>query len=202
MPLEVYHNNLFTNRLWLEELLASLSAYAPNKGMRTLGRIDDMSKALDLLPAMGRVGFNRIDVGLESASEKVLADMGKLDNDLGQAGILFDEAQKHGIKIQFNLLLGMPEEDEDSIRKTFEAFQKYGTTLNISLLRPYPGTPVHDKLQCLGILPDNGHTFMDFLEASETFKASTPHVPTKYLSKDELQAWHRRFKEYAESVHG
>ena len=197
LPLELYHNNLFHSRSWLKMFLDALSAYPRNREIRTLGRIDDVHRNLDLLQLLEAAGITRIDVGFESANPRVLKNMRKEANDLGKLDDICDEAKRLGIAVQMNVLLGMPEEDETSIEKTYEVFRRYASTMNVTLLRPQPGTPVYDELVEAGLLGPSDRGLENFLGTMERLSDGAPYVATKHLSKEDLMRWHKKFRKNA-----
>lgn len=196
LPLDLQHHNLFFDREWMEVFFEELAKFPPNQSIRTTGRIDDLYRHRDLFPYLKQIGVDCIDVGLESANARVLENMNKTKNDLGELEVIFQKLQDLGIQLQMNLLLGMPEEDEESIAETFELFKRYRSSANFSLLRPTPGTPVYDEVLENKLADQTSLGLIEHLKSLEGFVDSQAHVPTKYMSMEQLSQWHHRFNDY------
>ncbi|MUM77522.1 radical SAM protein [Pseudodesulfovibrio sp. F-1] len=193
MPLYLFHNELFHKRDWLEEFIHEMSHFQPNKRMLSLGRIDSMYRCIDLLPDLANLGLKSYSIGLESANEKILKSMKKSKNEIWKLNKLFEEADRLGIELNCNILLGMPDEDNTSMLETFEFVKNYKKTLNITLLMPLPTTPVYEELLQLGILGAESMDVYRFVSTFQNINDNVPHVRTKHLSCDEVMEWHRMF---------
>ncbi len=193
LPLYLFHNELFHKRSWVVEFIDAMQLYPKNTRLYSLGRIDSMYRCIDLFPALSAIGLTSISIGLESVNQRILASMNKGQNELWKLDALFEQAEKYGIQLNCNILLGMPEEDESSIQETYNFVNTYHRTINISLLMPLPTTPVFEELKELGFLSEANQDAYKFISTFEKVKSSVPHIRTKHLSLEELQDWHKRF---------
>lgn len=193
--LELYHTNLFFRGEWLEDVLKKICERKLNVDIRTLGRIDDIAKNRHLLTLCHQAGISQIDVGLESVHPRVLSSMDKSTNDIKDLEIIYQEAKDLGIRIQMNILIGMPEEDHDSLEATYNFIKKFGSTINCSILRPEPDSGVYEDVLSQGLVDPNELSFEKYMYRLENFSQHEAHVPTKYLSKEEVSYWHQKICE-------
>ncbi|GAB6057104.1 radical SAM protein [Desulfonatronum parangueonense] len=203
--MELFHTNLFQSRKWLESFLEELSKYAQKKrSIRTLGRVDDIYNCIDILPLCARLGIDAVNVGVESGCTRVLGSM-KKKNDFKKLDEVVKVMQHIGIAPLINVLIGMPEDNHESLRKTYEILAKYNfATTSCQLLRPLPGTPVFDLALGEGLIDKNDFEIDIYLEKRQLFSESHPHLPTKYLGVEELKEWHKVFMTLGseKSIHG
>jgi RNase P subunit RPR2 len=111
-------------------------------------------------------GAYLLSYGLESASNKVLVSM-KKQYTIEQAESVLALTNKHGLKIQANLIIGDIEDDLDSVHESETFYQKYGYKydLNIDFIRVFPGTQLYKYAINKGIIKDE----LAFLEAGCPF---------------------------------
>lgn len=193
LPLMLFHNELFHKRPWLERFIDAMAKYPANRRMLSLGRIDTMYHCRDLFPALSAIGLKSFSIGLESVNQRILSSMHKDQNEFWKLDVLFEEADKVGIELNCNILLGMPEEGHDSLREVYDFVKNYHKTINISLLMPLPNTPVYAELVELGFLTPSETMAHDFVSTFEKVTSSVGHVRTKHLTLEELEEWHKRF---------
>jgi radical SAM superfamily enzyme YgiQ (UPF0313 family) len=112
----------------------------------------DQGARLDerVLVACQHAGLRRVMVGLESGSQAML-DWMKKDAKVDQALVTAEKCRRHGIGVLFNLIVGFPNEPEESIAATLrvaKTLRDFGPNFQVALFyyRPYPGTPITDEL--------------------------------------------------------
>jgi radical SAM superfamily enzyme YgiQ (UPF0313 family) len=122
----------------------------------------------DELKLLRRAGLSQICHGSESASEKVLKLMGK---DFQGLDAIYQAAEKcleAGIRPSFNLIFGYPGEGErerrETIRFVMDVCRRYpGAEFWTNIFTPYPGSPVMQRVQELGIeVPESLEGWADF----------------------------------------
>jgi len=185
----------FLNRKWLEETLSALaSAYIP-VWMRVQGRINSIHRNLDLLPLCKKAGIEMIYVGLESASDRVMETCNKDNNQTWRVEEILQVADQNNIGINLNLLVGLPEDDEESLKETYEFIKKFPYVETVSFFRPIPGTSILRDMTD-GELSLGGNTNLDgYLKHYSSRWTNGVHLPTKYLSKERVVYWKQRFDE-------
>jgi anaerobic magnesium-protoporphyrin IX monomethyl ester cyclase len=110
----------------------------------------------DELRLLRRAGLSQICHGAESASEKVLQLMNK---DFQQLETIYTAAEKclsAGIRPSFNLIFGYPGEGErerrETVRFVMNVCRRYpGAEFWTNIFTPYPGAPIMQRAQELGI---------------------------------------------------
>jgi radical SAM superfamily enzyme YgiQ (UPF0313 family) len=118
-----------------------------------LTRVNLMSD--EILISMKKAGCVKIDVGVESGSQRILEDT--------QKGITIYEIvegvkliKKHSIFVYVFLMIGLPSEIESDIAKTKEFLVKLKPNwAGISIFTPIPGTKLFNDLHSQGYLGDN-----------------------------------------------
>jgi len=101
-----------------------------------------------------RSGLRRVLIGVESGSQEMLNWM-KKDITLEQIFIAAERCVKHGIAVDFPMIVGFPDEPEESVRATLQIAKqlramspKFKT--QIFFYQPYPGSPIADMVKAKG----------------------------------------------------
>lgn len=91
-----------------------------------------------------RAGCNKINLGIESGSERILKLCNKHFN-LNQAKKIFDYARKYRVSTTAFFMIGFPTETEDDVKKTQECiYQLSPSWVYMNVLIPLPGTKFFD----------------------------------------------------------
>ena len=117
------------------------------------------SQGPEIYEKLAKSGCNRMLLGIESGSQKVLNSMKK-----GARAVDIDytleQCSKNGMDTVMMMLIGYPGEGEEEFQETMDMFTrnakyaKDGTVFQISLgatMRVYPGTPLFEQFQDMGI---------------------------------------------------
>jgi radical SAM superfamily enzyme YgiQ (UPF0313 family) len=115
----------------------------------------------ELLCYMHDCGCRDIWYGVESLDQTVL-DLADKMTKVEEIEYAVTETVKAGIKVAANLIVGLPGESEESLRKMME-FCKNSEVIPISIkyLTPFPGTKIYDMAVERGFIKDP----IDYLEA-------------------------------------
>lgn len=109
-------------------------------------RVDRL--AFPELEAMARAGCRGVLFGVESGCPEQQRRCGK-GVDLGRVKEVFAEAKRLGLDARASFIVGFPEEDLASLRRTFElvlALRGAGASdVSVQPLRAYPGSQVHAR---------------------------------------------------------
>ncbi|MDD5020179.1 MAG: radical SAM protein [Candidatus Omnitrophica bacterium] len=134
-------------------------------GCRT--RVDDVNPAI--LKEMRRAGCERIVYGVESFSDRMLKLMGKTYTAAAAAKAL-NESHSTGIQSYFQVMLGFPGENEETLRETVEAIREIpkGIICNaVNIFQLHPGSPMYALTKKLGMIDDEawfkGFKMEDFI---------------------------------------
>ena len=125
----------------------------------------------ELLELMKEAGCSRIDFGIESGSEPILQQIKKGIN-LKQINRGLRLINDKNIFPTAFFMIGLPDETEEDIQKTFQLMQNIDATVNCSIFTPYPGTELFKQMEHLKMVPAN----MDWSEISH-------HSPNNYFSR-------------------
>jgi hypothetical protein len=100
----------------------------------------------DELALLARSGLRRIFFGLESGSAKVMRSVNKR-LDMKTAYRTAERCRKVGIRPSFNLIFGLPAEEEEDLRDTMAVVDRIGRAnpdadFFTNIFSPYPGSPI------------------------------------------------------------
>ena len=127
----------------------------------------------DLLAAAARAGCVCLFLGLESFSASSLASVGKAFNAVGSYAEVVARIHAHGIAVQAGIVFGFDGDDEGIFEKTLVEATRLGLDgATVSILTPFPGTPLFRDLEAAGRLLTrdwsyfNGKTAVTFRPAN------------------------------------
>ncbi len=118
----------------------------------------------EVLEAMARAGLKKVNIGIESATQRILAD-------ICQKGITWEQVEravrvckKLGLKIQGYFMLGAPTETLKEVRSTIAAASKLDLDdATFSITTPLPHTYLYDRTRSL---IDRGFEAFDYYSTS------------------------------------
>ena len=150
----------------------------------------------ELLIAMKKAGCVKIDMGVESGSDKILKDTKKGLNteQILTGGRLI---KKHGLFLYAFFMVGLPTETEDDAKMTIEFLEKLKPHwAGISIFTPIPGTAIYKALQAEGRISDKP----DF----EMFSHQSPHSNFAFnmMHREAFPELSQRTLEYIENYNG
>jgi len=158
------------------------------------GRADVLSKNLFIIPIMRDAGLYKLQIGIESGSQKIL-DIYEKRITLQQIETVVKECSKiDDIVVHGNFILGNPGETKDTFNESVEFAKKlidlsnYKIDISSGYLAPFVGTPIRERPEEyeLQILYDN-------FEFNKTAFV-TPICKPKELTMDELNTLGIRFE--------
>lgn len=163
-----------------------------------LGRADDWKQQKDLVPLMARAGLFMGLVGVEVASDRELARIGKgvtLEQIKGTVSIL----RENNVATVGTVLIGLEEDDEVKIKERLRVAEEIDPDiLALDYVTPVPGSPIWRKAL------QNGFFDPKKINLKE-WDFQHPVIPTKFLSIEEvgrLGSWcMREFYSKPERIH-
>lgn len=166
----IFWDDLFTiKRKRVVEICNLLIEKKVNINWTCFVRVDTIDR--ELVALMKQAGCNRVEVGLESGSNRVLKEMKKgiTVEQTHKAAEMLNEA---GLQWTALLMIGMPGETKEEMAATMDLLKLDPTKAVLSVFSPYPGTPLHDKLKAEGRLNDNdpldvNHYYADTMPQDE-----------------------------------
>jgi radical SAM superfamily enzyme YgiQ (UPF0313 family) len=150
----------------------------------------------ELLSSMKKAGCVKIDMGVESGSDRVLLDTKKgVNKDQIRKGAAL--VKKHGIMLYMFFMTGLPTETEADVKET-RAFLKElkPDWAGISIFTPIPGTALYKDLQSMGKIPDSP----DYAR----FSHQSPHSNFAFsmLNRDAFPDLAQEMIEFVQSYNG
>jgi anaerobic magnesium-protoporphyrin IX monomethyl ester cyclase len=101
----------------------------------------------DLLDHMRRAGLERVYLGVESGSQKML-DLMNRGTRIAQIRQVSTELREHGIRQFWFLMLGYPGETMEDIEGTLRLFREFSPEeYSVSIAVPVPGTRLFDLVK-------------------------------------------------------
>jgi len=133
------------HRGWLERLLHGMVDERLGLKFECLARVDLLKP--ELLGEMRAAGLERVYVGVESGSQKML-DLMNRGTKLRQVERTAQALREAGVRQFWFLMLGYPGETEEDIEATFQLFRRFSPEeYSVSIAVPIPGTRFHDKVR-------------------------------------------------------
>jgi anaerobic magnesium-protoporphyrin IX monomethyl ester cyclase len=133
------------SRSWIDRLLTLLIEEKLDLRWECLARVDLLKP--DLLRRMRVAGLERVYVGVESGSQKML-DLMNRGTSLAQVERTADALRREGIRQFWFLMLGYPGETLEDIEATLQLFRKFSPEeYSVSIAVPVPGTRFHESVK-------------------------------------------------------
>ncbi|MBX3271920.1 MAG: radical SAM protein [Sandaracinaceae bacterium] len=140
-----------------DRTLALARALAPH-GVRFSAemRADRLDPAL--LDALARAGLRSLEIGVESSDRALLAKERRNPPEARVIEEVVRVAQRRGVRVICNFILGLPDDDEASMRRTLAWARRLDSfAVQFTVATPYPGTRLADQVRALPLAPD-AHT--------------------------------------------
>jgi radical SAM superfamily enzyme YgiQ (UPF0313 family) len=134
----------------------------------------------EMVRKMSQAGFKFIFLGIENASANNLELIHK-ENTIEQTNRALEYCRRHGLFVIAGLIVGLPGDDNESIRRTYEYFLTLysGIPPYIQIITPYPKTRMRQELFEAGLITNES----DYRSYNGLFA----NVKTRHLSSEELQ---------------
>jgi anaerobic magnesium-protoporphyrin IX monomethyl ester cyclase len=133
------------SRPWIDRLLTLLIDEHLDLRWECLARVDLLKP--DLLRRMRVAGLERVYVGVESGSQKML-DLMNRGTRLAQVERTADALRREGIRQFWFLMLGYPGETLEDIEATLKLFRRFSPEeYSVSIAVPVPGTRFHETVK-------------------------------------------------------
>lgn len=140
-------------------------------------RINVLSE--ELLKIMKKAGCVGINVGVETLDKDLISNEGKPGVRLEDVIRIRKLARRIGIKLHFLMIIGLPDDNVDTLKNTFEYFIKLKPeSAGFTLITPYPGTKMFEDA-----LKSNLIKNFDW----NSFNGITVTMKTKHLNEFELR---------------
>ncbi len=149
-----FRNGTFTlNQRWVTDICQLLIKRQLRVKWECLTRVGHFDDAL--LELMKAAGCNRIRIGIESGSPRILHYMNK-NITLAQIRESAEILHRNGIAWSAYFMLGVPVETEESIQETLALIREIQPPfVTLARFSPLPGTPMYKEVVEYGLLDEN-----------------------------------------------
>lgn len=176
----VADDNLVLNPKWVDTICEAIIK-KNYKELNLIVQVDCISIARnpEMVSKMRRAGFREMFLGIENASEVNLEELSK-GNVAAVSKQAVDICHKNGIMVVGGLIFGLPNDDENAIRRNYTFLNNIEVdAAYCQIVTPYPKTRLREHLINEGLVtnPD------DYRKYSGLWA----NVKTKHLSADQLQ---------------
>ncbi|MEW6039945.1 MAG: radical SAM protein [Elusimicrobiota bacterium] len=198
-PGEIVIEIKYLNSLGIKEFFLATQTFGANKkmaqglceqiireniscGWTCFSRVDVVNE--ELLKLMKQAGCHTIIFGVESGDEKILKEYRK-QYTVEQIKNTLQTCERLGIETVATFILGLPEEDSESIEKTIKLAKSLPidyASFNVAV--PRMGTEMRDDAIMLGLV-DQNKKVMDQ-------SGSEVAMPTKKLTRKQVDAYRRK----------
>lgn len=180
--------NLISDRSYARELFTAL---VPLKiqwfGLSTVLLAHDPG----LMELMARSGCKGLLLGLESVTEDSLADVGKRFNGSVDYRGVVKELHRLGIWIQGCFVFGLDHDTPEVFDRTAEFVLDTGIDLpRFSVLTPFPGTPLHRRLESEGRILNRDWELYD----GQHVVFQPRHMSPQQLGEGHERAWRKVYQ--------
>ena len=102
----------------------------------------------ELIILLKRAGLKMVYVGIESSSSAILKNVNRFTVNNDQQYQIIKKLKKNGIYVKSMFMFGMPDDTEETIKKTIEYSRFLPNQLvQFSVFTPYPGTPAYNEFK-------------------------------------------------------
>jgi radical SAM superfamily enzyme YgiQ (UPF0313 family) len=139
-----WDDNLLANKSYAKQLLRAM---APLKKWWLTQASIEIGKDDELLVLMKQSGCIGVFIGIESFGKGALQDAHKVQNLVHDYASAIENLHKHGIAVMAGIIAGFDTDTADTITGMAKKLFAIGIDVPfISILTPYAGTPLYDRL--------------------------------------------------------
>ena len=143
-----WDDNLAADRKYAKELFRSIAPY--RKWWASQVSIH-AGQDLEFLQCAAQSGCKQLFIGLELISQRSMDGARKGFNRVEEYSRLIDRIHRHGIAVQAGIVFGFDHDGESIFPETVDFLETSGVqNATFNILTPYPGTPLHRRLEAEG----------------------------------------------------
>lgn len=143
-------DEFFVRKTWVEDICNRLMENGHDFKWATSARIDYAYRwGDDFLALIAKAGCRRIQLGIESGSQRIL-DMMKKDIKVEQIIPAIEKIKKHGIAGMCSFMIAPPSETKEDLYATWKLMNEIkkidpnSITRSVNMFTPYPGTELYE----------------------------------------------------------
>jgi anaerobic magnesium-protoporphyrin IX monomethyl ester cyclase len=169
-------------RKWIEEILNLIIDTKLNEKINFIGlfRVNEKLVDEELLKLAKKAGFKQIMYGVESGNQEMLNTM-KKGITISEVKRAFELTHKVGLESLGYFMIGLPGENENTIKDTMNLQKQLNSQCGVSLATPFPNTEFEKMLKEKGHLLNNNY---------DDYCYSGCYIRTDDLSRNEIEAYH------------
>jgi radical SAM superfamily enzyme YgiQ (UPF0313 family) len=161
---------------WIEELAGKISGFN-NELDHALAFTCNFRVARQFLServfqALARANVRTIEIGLESGSPRLRAEVLRRDYSNEEFFTAVTLARRHGMRVNIYNMIGLPGETPAELNETVEVNrQVVPDRSNTSIFFPYPGTDLYESCRAQGLITEKGSISAERQRATLDFPA-------------------------------
>lgn len=180
-------DNMVLNPKWVMSVCDAI-IQRQYRNLKLVVQADCISMAQNeaMVKKMSEAGFRIVFLGIENVSSHNLRTMEKADV-VKEAKRAIENCHRHGIMVIGGLIFGLPDDDEEAIRKNYQFINDLELDASYcQMLTPYPKTKLREYLIGEGLVTNYDHY--------ELYSGLWANVKTRHLESDHLQYafWYNR----------
>ena len=166
----------------LREMIAWRERVRPGMGFLTEASVN-LADDAELCELMGRAGFKKVFVGIETPSVESLQECHKLQNKGRDLVAAVQTLQRAGMEVMGGFIVGFDSDQQDIFKRQFDFIQRSGVvTAMVGLLQALPQTRLYQRLVREGRIEsvatgNNTQAVLNFKTEVE------PGIPAERLSR-------------------
>lgn len=154
-------------REWVKDFCKQYHSNGFKMKWTALARPDNLDE--ELIAEMAGAGCNRVMMGVEAGSKRVLVSYARNPASLDNLTSLCKTMRKHGIQSFAFFLIGGPDETLEEMKESLAVAKQCNPDfITLNMMRAYPGTTMYDQLAV------SGHASFNIMPYHSTFKANLP----------------------------
>jgi anaerobic magnesium-protoporphyrin IX monomethyl ester cyclase len=176
----IIDDNVVLNPEWVMRLCdAIIRKKYPHLKLIVQADCTSIARNEAMVKKMAEAGFRAVFMGIESVSSHNLRTIEKTDiTETAKQAV--EICHRYGIMVIGGLIFGLPDDDEDAIRKNYEFINDLEADASYcQILTPYPKTRLREQLISEGLVTN--------LDRYEWYNGFWANVKTRYLNFDQLQ---------------
>lgn len=173
-------DNMVLNPKWVMNVCDAIIR-RKYRNLRLIVQADCVSVAQNeaMVAKMAEAGFRGLFLGIENVSSHNLRTMEKADV-VEEAKRAVENCHRHGIMVIGGLIFGLPDDDEEAIRKNYQFLNDLeADAAYCQMLTPYPKTKLRESLIGDGLVTNHDHY--------ERYNGFWANVKTRHLESGPLQ---------------
>jgi len=143
-------DNFIGNKNKTKKLLKALTVWKKSLKFNTTFKTETSLNVADdgeLMCLLREAGFNSLFIGLETPSEKSLAECGKFQNKNRNIIDSVLTLYKNGFEVSGGFIVGFDSDDASIFKRQIDFIQKSGVVIAmVGILQAIPGTRLHERL--------------------------------------------------------